>query len=235
MDKKDQKNKEEQKVVPQKEVVIQANGKEEKDKKDGSVKSQAADPTMPEKENSEGAKEKTKAAEAAKTAKDAVKKDKEKETVNQEKVQEKKEKASEDISKEETQPAAMTTTAKKKKKKIRRQILKGRAYIKSTYNNTIVTMTDMHGNVLAWSTAGNLGFKGAKKATSYAASQVVNDVEMKVQKYGLKELDVFVKGVGTGREAAIRALAQKGFSLNMIKDITPIPHNGCRPRKPRRV
>jgi len=124
---------------------------------------------------------------------------------------------------------------KKKKKKFRRQILRGRAYIKSTYNNTVVTLTDMHGNVLAWSTAGNLGFKGAKKATSYAASQVVSDVEVKVQKYGLKELDVFVKGVGTGREAAIRALAQKGFSLNMIKDVTPIPHNGCRPKKPRRV
>ncbi len=152
--------------------------------------------------------------------------------VKEEKKQQKEEETTKD---KKEQPAIASVIVKKKRKKNRRQIQKGRVYIKSTYNNTIVTMTDMHGNVLAWSTTGNLGFKGAKKATSYAASQVVADIEMKVQKYGLKELDVFVKGVGTGREAAIRALVQKGFSLNMIKDITPIPHNGCRPRKPRRV
>ncbi|MCK5080715.1 MAG: 30S ribosomal protein S11 [Candidatus Moranbacteria bacterium] len=124
---------------------------------------------------------------------------------------------------------------KQKKRKVRRQVQKGQAYIKATYNNTLVTLADMHGNVLAWSSSGYLGFKGAKKATTYAAGQVVLDVTEKVQKYGLKNLDVYVKGVGSGREAAVRTLAQKGFNLNMIKDRTPIPHNGCRPRKPRRV
>ncbi len=124
---------------------------------------------------------------------------------------------------------------KKKKRKIRRQVHKGKAFIKSTYNNTIVTLSDLHGNVLAWSSSGYLGFKGAKKATTYAAAQVVLDVTEKVQKYGLKEIDVYVKGVGSGRESAIRTLAQKGFSLNLIKDQTPIPHNGCRAKKPRRV
>jgi small subunit ribosomal protein S11 len=124
---------------------------------------------------------------------------------------------------------------KKKKRKVRRQIQRGQAYVKATYNNTLVTLSDLHGNVLAWSSSGYLGFKGAKKATTYAASQVVMDVAEKVQKYGLKDLDVYVKGVGSGRESAIRTLAQKGFNLNLIKDRTPIPHNGCRPKKPRRV
>lgn len=124
---------------------------------------------------------------------------------------------------------------KKKKRKVRRQVHKGQAYIKATYNNTIVTLSDLHGNVLAWSSSGYLGFKGAKKATTYAATQVVLDVTEKVQKYGLKEIDVYVKGVGSGRESAIRTLAQKGFNLNLIKDRTPIPHNGCRPKKPRRI
>ncbi len=124
---------------------------------------------------------------------------------------------------------------KLKKRKIRRQVQRGQAYVKATYNNTMVTLCDLHGNVLAWSSAGYLGFKGAKKATTYAASQVINDVAEKVEKYGLKDLDIYVKGVGSGRESAIRTLAQKGFNLNMIKDRTPIPHNGCRARKPRRV
>lgn len=128
-----------------------------------------------------------------------------------------------------------TAEKKKKSKKIRRQILKGKAFVKSTYNNTIVSLTDMHGGLLAWSSAGLLGFKGAKKATTFAAAQVVNDVNEKVQKYGLKDIEVYVKGVGSGRESAIRTLAQKGFNLVMIKDQTPIPHNGCRPKKPRRV
>jgi len=123
----------------------------------------------------------------------------------------------------------------KKKKKLRRQIQRGRAYINSTYNNTVVSLSDLHGNLLAWSSAGLLGFKGAKKATTFAANQVVLDVTEKVEKYGLKDIEVFVKGVGSGREAAVRALAQKGFNLMMIKDKTPIPHNGCRPKKPRRV
>lgn len=137
--------------------------------------------------------------------------------------------------KELEEKESATASVKKKKKKVRRQVQKGKAYIKSTYNNTMVTLTDLHGNSLAWSSSGLLGFKGAKKATTYAANQVVLDVAEKVQKYGLNELEIFVKGVGSGREAAIRALAQKGFTLSLIKDKTPIPHNGCRPPKPRRV
>ena len=125
--------------------------------------------------------------------------------------------------------------AKKKKKKIRRQVLKGQAHIQCTYNNTLLTFSDMSGKVLAWASAGSLGFKGAKKATPYAATQIVNAATEKVEKYGLREIDVFVKGVGSGREASIRALVNNDFEINLIKDITPIPHNGCRPRKPRRV
>lgn len=124
---------------------------------------------------------------------------------------------------------------KKKVKKIKRQILKGRAVIKCTYNNTIVSIADINGNILGWASSGMMGFKGAKKATPYAATQVVGSVSEKVQKYGLKELEVYVKGVGSGREASIRALANNDFELIMIKDETPIPHNGCRPKKPRRV
>lgn len=124
---------------------------------------------------------------------------------------------------------------KKKVKKIKKQILKGRASVKCTYNNTMISISDTSGNVLGWSTSGLLGFKGAKKATPYAATQVVGTVSEKVRKYGIKELEVYVKGVGSGREASIRALANNGFDLVLIKDITPIPHNGCRPKKPRRV
>jgi small subunit ribosomal protein S11 len=124
---------------------------------------------------------------------------------------------------------------KKKIKKIKKQISKGRANIKCTYNNTMVSIADASGNTLAWSTSGLLGFKGAKKATPYAATQVVGTVSEKIRKYGIKELEVYVKGVGSGREASIRALANNGFDLILIKDITPIPHNGCRPKKPRRV
>jgi small subunit ribosomal protein S11 len=126
-------------------------------------------------------------------------------------------------------------SVKKKKKKIRRQVLRGQAHVQCTYNNTIVTFSDLGGKVLSWSSAGSLGFKGAKKATPYAATQIVNAATEKVSKYGLREIDVFVKGVGSGREASIRALANNDFEIQSIKDITPIPHNGCRPRKPRRV
>jgi len=124
---------------------------------------------------------------------------------------------------------------KKKKKKIRRQVLKGQAHIQCTYNNTLLTFSDMSGKVLAWASAGSLGFKGAKKATPYAATQIVNSATEKVAKYGLREIEVFVKGVGSGREASIRGLVNNDFEIMLIKDITPIPHNGCRPRKPRRV
>jgi len=124
---------------------------------------------------------------------------------------------------------------KKKAKKIKKQVLKGKANIKCTYNNTIISISDMSGGILGWASSGLLGFKGAKKATPYAATQVVGDVAEKVKKYGVHDLEVYVKGVGSGREASIRALANKGFELILIKDLTPIPHNGCRPKKPRRV
>ena len=125
--------------------------------------------------------------------------------------------------------------AVKKAKKNKRQIQKGRVSIQCTYNNTIVSIADLNGAILGWSSSGHLSFKGAKKSTPYAATQVVADVTEKVKKYGVQELEVFVKGVGSGREAAIRALANNGFNLVTIKDITPIPHNGCRPRRPRRI
>jgi small subunit ribosomal protein S11 len=130
---------------------------------------------------------------------------------------------------------ATEADAKKKKKKLKRQILKGQAHIKCTYNNTMVMISDTNGGLLGWSSSGLLGFKGAKKATPYAATQVVHDVTEKVKKYGMHELDVFVRGVGSGRESSIRSLANKGFELTAIKDVTPIPHNGCRAKKPRRV
>jgi small subunit ribosomal protein S11 len=130
---------------------------------------------------------------------------------------------------------AVEADVKKKSKKIKKQILRGRASIKCTYNNTIVNVSDLNGGVLAWASSGLMGFKGAKKATPYAATQVVASVSEKVKKYGVKELEVYVKGVGSGREASIRALANNGFELISIKDETPIPHNGCRPKKPRRV
>jgi small subunit ribosomal protein S11 len=138
---------------------------------------------------------------------------------------------------EEKKPAEaeVLATEKKKKKKIKKQVQKGQAHIQCSYNNTLITITDMNGEVLGWSSSGLLGFKGAKKSTPFASTQVAGDVAEKVKKYGTAELEVYVKGVGSGREAAIRALSNRGFDLVLIKDITPIPHNGCRPRRPRRV
>jgi small subunit ribosomal protein S11 len=130
---------------------------------------------------------------------------------------------------------AAVSTSKRGKKGGVRQIRKGQAHIHATYNNTIITITDLNGAVLGWSSSGSLGFKGAKKSTPFAASQIVNAVVEKVQKNNIKELQVFVKGVGGGRDAAIRALAAKGFDISLIKDLTPVAHNGCRARKPRRV
>lgn len=128
---------------------------------------------------------------------------------------------------------AAKTTKKKSKKK--RQVRRGQAHIQATYNNTIVTLADQNGNVLAFSSAGQCGFKGPKKATPYAAGIIVKSAVEKVKEYGLQEVSVFVNGVGTGRESAIRSLHAHGMKVVSIKDVTPIPHNGCRPRKPRRV
>jgi len=124
---------------------------------------------------------------------------------------------------------------KKRKKKIIKQVPRGRAYIKATYNNTIVSLKDLGGNVLAWASAGCFGFKGAKKATPYAASIIVRKVVESVKDCNLKEVQVFVKGVGMGREAAVRSLYTNGLNILSIKDVTPLPHNGCRARGVRRV
>lgn len=122
-----------------------------------------------------------------------------------------------------------------KKKKIKKKVSRGQAHIQVTYNNTIVTLTDQTGAVLTWSSAGLNGFKGPKKATPYAAGIIVKNAVEKAKEYGLQEVDVFIKGVGAGREASVRALHANGLSVTSIKDITPIPHNGCRPKKVRRV
>ncbi len=120
-------------------------------------------------------------------------------------------------------------------KKVYRSVPKGRAYIQASYNNTIVTLTDEKGDVLSWSSSGKCGFKGPKKSTAYASGIVVRDAVAKAQPYGLREVDVFVKGIGSGREAAIRAFNAQALVVLAIKDLTPIPHNGCRPPKVRRV
>ncbi len=130
---------------------------------------------------------------------------------------------------------AAVTQTKSKKKKVVKSVAQGNAYVQATYNNTIVTLTDLNGNTLAWSSAGNCGFKGPKKATPYAASMIVKAAADRVKEIGLKEINVFVKGVGAGRDSAVRALNANGFQVLSVKDLTPLPHNGCRPRKPRRV
>jgi small subunit ribosomal protein S11 len=122
-----------------------------------------------------------------------------------------------------------------KKKKVLKQVSHGRAYIQATFNNTIISLTDANGDVLGWASAGMVGFKGPKKATPYAASQVVKKIVEGIAAVGLKEVNVFVKGIGGGREGAIRALNNNGIQVLSIKDVTPIPHNGCRPPKRRRV
>jgi len=116
-----------------------------------------------------------------------------------------------------------------------KKINEGRIYISSSYNNTICTLTDLKGNVLGWNSAGNIGFKGTKKSTPFAASRVAEKLVEKAKKAGVERVEIFVKGVGTGRESAIRSFATKGLEILAIKDITPIPHNGCRPPKVRRV
>ena len=117
----------------------------------------------------------------------------------------------------------------------RKNIDKGEAHIHSSFNNTIVTITDVKGNVISWASAGGLGFKGSRKSTPFAAGEVAETAAKKAMEHGLKTVDVFVKGPGSGREAAIRSLQTTGLEISSIKDVTPIPHNGCRPPKRRRV
>ncbi|MDO4721193.1 MAG: 30S ribosomal protein S11 [Peptostreptococcaceae bacterium] len=128
---------------------------------------------------------------------------------------------------------------KKKATRVRRRerknIEKGHAHIQSTFNNTIVTLTDVYGNALSWASAGQLGFKGSRKSTPFAAQMAAEQATKAAMEHGLRSVEVFVKGPGAGREAAIRALQAAGLDVTMIKDVTPIPHNGCRPPKRRRV
>lgn len=112
---------------------------------------------------------------------------------------------------------------------------KGRVYISSSYNNTKIALTDLEGNVLTWASAGSIGFKGTKKATPFAASKVAESISAVARKLGISTIQVLVKGIGSGRESAIRSLAARGLNIVSIKDVTPIPHNGCRPPKVRRV
>ena len=131
--------------------------------------------------------------------------------------------------------AKAKTTARAPRKKERKNVPVGRAYINATYNNTLVTMTDPQGNVVAWSSSGAQGFKGSRKSTPYAAQVAADSAGRKAQDHGMKEIDVQVCGPGSGRESALRGLSALGFSVISISDTTPIPHNGCRPPKKRRV
>jgi len=122
-----------------------------------------------------------------------------------------------------------------RRRRDRKMVDKGQAHIQSTFNNTIVTITDSAGNALSWASAGQLGFRGSRKSTPYAAQMAADTAANAAKEYGLKVVEVFVKGPGSGREAAIRALQAAGLEVTMIKDVTPVPHNGCRPPKRRRV
>ena len=122
-----------------------------------------------------------------------------------------------------------------RRRRDRKQVDRGMAHIQASFNNTIVTITDSGGNALSWASGGDLGFKGSRKSTPYAAQMAADKAATTAKEYGLKTIEVFVKGPGSGREAAIRALAAAGLEITMIKDVTPVPHNGCRPPKRRRV
>jgi small subunit ribosomal protein S11 len=127
------------------------------------------------------------------------------------------------------------TQKKKGIKRDRKSISSGAAYIQATFNNTIVTITDLTGGVITWASAGHMGFKGSRKGTPYAAQMAAESAAKKAVDAGMKQVDVYVKGPGSGRESAIRALQAAGLDINLIKDVTPVPHNGCRPPKRRRV
>ena len=130
--------------------------------------------------------------------------------------------------------AAVKKTVRKKKRE-RKNVERGQAHIQSTFNNTLVTLTDMDGNALSWSSAGSNGFRGSRKSTPFAAQSAAEVAAKAAMEHGLKTVEVYVKGPGSGREAAIRSLQATGLEVSLIKDVTPIPHNGCRPPKRRRV
>jgi len=129
----------------------------------------------------------------------------------------------------------MAKAKRPRKKKERKNIPSGIAHIQSTFNNTIVTITDAKGNTVAWSSAGTQGFKGSRKSTPFAAQMAAQDAAKKAMEHGMKTVEVYLKGPGAGREAALRSLQSAGFQVTLIRDVTPIPHNGCRPPKRRRV
>ena len=129
----------------------------------------------------------------------------------------------------------MTQSRSRSRRRYRKSVPKGNAYITSTFNNTIITLTDLEGNAIATGSAGMVGFKGARKSTAFAAQRAAEAVAKRGMEHGLREIDVMVKGPGAGREAAIRAIQSSGIAVNSIRDVTPVPHNGCRPPKKRRV
>ena len=131
--------------------------------------------------------------------------------------------------------AGKNTNRKVTKKRVKKNVERGQAHIQSSFNNTIVTLTDAQGNALSWASAGGLGFKGSRKSTPFAAATAAEEAAKAAMEHGLKTVEVYVKGPGSGRDSAIRALQTAGLQITMIKDITPIPHNGCRPPKRRRV
>ena len=131
--------------------------------------------------------------------------------------------------------AKATTKKVVRKRRERKNVEKGAAHIRATYNNTIVTITDVNGNAVSWASAGELGFKGSRKSTAYAAQVVAADAAKKAEALGMKDVEVRINGPGAGRESAVRGIASIGMEINAIKDITPVPHNGCRPPKRRRV
>ena len=128
-----------------------------------------------------------------------------------------------------------STTQPRTRRRDRKNIVSGTAHVNATFNNTLVTITDEQGNAISWSSAGSQGFRGSRKSTPYAAQVAAEDAGRKAQEHGMKSLDIEVKGPGSGRESALRALQTIGFVITSIRDVTPIPHNGCRPRKRRRV
>ena len=130
---------------------------------------------------------------------------------------------------------AKTKKTTSRRRRVKKNVERGQAHINSTFNNTMVTLTDMQGNALSWASAGQLGFRGSRKSTPFAASEAADVAAKKAIDQGLKTVEVYVKGPGSGREAAIRSLQAAGLEVTMIKDVTPIPHNGCRPPKRRRV
>ena len=129
----------------------------------------------------------------------------------------------------------MVSKNSKSKKKVKKNIPLGIAHINSTFNNTIITITDTTGNTVSWSSSGNKGFKGSRKSTPFAAQLAAEEAGKKAMEHGMKNIEVIIKGPGNGRESAVRALGSTGLNITVIKDVTPIPHNGCRPSKKRRV